>query len=187
MQRLQLTGNPSKEAVIQSALAHSKGVDIYEAIRKHQARMEGTKAETGKRKYNPLEKYVPCWKMLRNSDKWSGAAGLAAAGIGTRSGTEGSGTSEHEDPETDDPTDGPRTGGKVGGPPRKFDPPTPGIKAAKRGRKPGIAAARDVRASTEALQAVADAAAERSAITLFNQANLCDTKEAKLFKGIKAG
>jgi len=47
---LQLTGNPSEVAVIQGTLAHSQGVDIYEANRKHQARMDGTEAETWKRK-----------------------------------------------------------------------------------------------------------------------------------------
>lgn len=132
VQRLQLTGNPFEEVVILGSLADSKGVDICEAVRLHQARMDGTVAETGKRTYYPMAKYVPCWKVLRNSDNWSGAAGSAAAGIGARSGTEGSGTSEHENPETDDPTDGPRTGGKVVGPVRKLNPCTSGTKAAKR-------------------------------------------------------
>eukprot|EP00170_Pyropia_yezoensis_P004527 contig_18477_g4540 len=86
----------------------------------------------------------------------------------------------------DDPTGGPRTSGNVGGPARKFDPRTPGIKAAKRGRKEDIAAAREVRASTEALQAVASTAAERSANILFYQANMRDTEEAKLFMRTKA-
>lgn len=123
--------------------------------------------------------------MLRSTEKWSGAAGFGAAGIGSRSGTEGSETSEHEYPETDDPTDGPRTGDKVGSPARKFKPHTPGTKAAKSGRKQDIEAAREVRSSIEALQAVANAAAERSAIVLLNQPNMRDMEDVKLFMRTK--
>lgn len=185
MQRLQLTVNPSEEAIVQGALAHSKGEDIYEAIRLHQARLDGTEPETVKRKYYVLEKYVPCWKVLRHSDKRSGAAGAAAAGMGTRRSTDGSGDSDI-DVDTDDPTNGPRKNGKVGGAARKFDPRTPGSKAAKRGRMEDLAAAREVRASTEALNAIATASAERSAIILFNQPGMRDTEEAKLFMRTKA-
>eukprot|EP00170_Pyropia_yezoensis_P008155 contig_33964_g8182 len=161
-------------------------MDIYEAIRAHQARMDKSEPETGgKRKYYPLEKYVPCWRVLRHSDKWSGAAGAAAAGIGSRSTTDGSGDSD-DDVDTDDPTKGPPKPGKVGGPARKFDPRTPGTKAAKRERMEDLAAAREVRASTQALNAIAAASAERSAIILLNQPGMRDTAEAKLFTRTKA-
>lgn len=42
VERLTRTGNPSGEAIVQGAPVNSMGVDIYEVIRAHQARKEGT-------------------------------------------------------------------------------------------------------------------------------------------------
>lgn len=113
VQRLTLTGNPSEEAIIRGALAHSKGMDIYKAIRAHQARMDKTEPDSGgKRKYYPLENMCRDGRRraTRTGEAWR--AGAAAVGIGGRSTTDGSG-----DGDSDDRSKGPRVTWQSGGPP----------------------------------------------------------------------
>lgn len=58
---LKLTGKQPEKAAIQGEQAHSQGVDTYQVIRGNQARQEGTDTDAGaKRKYYPLDEYVPC-------------------------------------------------------------------------------------------------------------------------------
>ncbi|KAK1859436.1 hypothetical protein I4F81_002032 [Pyropia yezoensis] len=95
VQRMGLTGNPDEAAMILGALAHSKGQPVYAAIQAHQRRIDGTATAADKRKHYHLEKWVPCWRVMRGYDKWSGAAGAFACGLS-------SGESSDSDSEDDD-------------------------------------------------------------------------------------
>lgn len=63
------------------ALDLSKGQPLYTAIQAHQRRMEETRTAGEKRKTYHLEKLVPCWKVMRGYDKWSGAVGALSNGL----------------------------------------------------------------------------------------------------------
>lgn len=120
VQRMKLTGNPTKEELIATALARHESTDVYEAIRAHRAVATG--APVGKRMKNALRKWVPCWKMLRSNDKWSGAAGAAPNGLPAGRVSDDS----DSEVETDDPSGRNPVVGKV------FNKRPIGSKAAKR-------------------------------------------------------
>lgn len=69
VQRMRLTGNPTEGELIVAALARHEGKDVYEAIQAHRAASEKGEATSGKRTKNSLQKWVPCWRELRGSDK----------------------------------------------------------------------------------------------------------------------
>lgn len=176
--RMNLTGSPSEAAVIRGALAHSKGHNTYEAIRDEQARMNGTEKKGTKRKKYSLERFVGTWKFLRKSDKWSSAAGAAAAGMAAT----GTGSDKDEDSEEESASGSASKAVSV----RGFQSRPIGNKAAKKAQMQDLADARELRSSTEALNAIAQASAERSAIILFNLPSMRDSDEAKLFMRAKA-
>jgi len=68
------TSNPSEEDIISGAVARYCSLDVYDAIRadRNQDRVDD-KTRKGKAKVAHC-KWVACWRVLRQSDKCSGAA-----------------------------------------------------------------------------------------------------------------
>lgn len=169
VQRMKLTGNPTDEELIAAALARHEGTDVYEAIRAHRA--VATRAPVGKRKKNALRKWVPCWKVLRSNDKWSGAAGAAPNGLPAGRVSDDS----DSDVETDDPSGGNPAVGKA------FNKRPIGNKAAKRIKREDRSMTKEMKASTAALAALAQASRERTAVAFFHLPEMRDSPQAALF------
>jgi len=71
---MQSTGNLSEEDIISEAVARYYSLDIYEAICKNWGH-DKRKGKAAKRKAKlALCKWVACWRVLRTSEKFSGAA-----------------------------------------------------------------------------------------------------------------
>jgi len=68
------TGNPSEEDIISGAVACYCSLDVYDAIRADR-NQDKVNDKTRKRKAKVAHcKWVACWRVLRQSDKFSGAA-----------------------------------------------------------------------------------------------------------------
>lgn len=169
VQRMQLTGNPTEEQLIVGALARHEGKNVYEAILANRGAASG--AAIGKRKKNALLKWVPCWAVLRRSDKWSGAAGAAASGLPPGSAAE----STDDDADSDDAVGGNSGCGSA------FNRRPLGNKATKRNKLEERNMSKEVKASTAALEALAQASRERTAVAFFHLPEIRDTPEAALF------
>jgi len=176
VKRLSLTGNPSDEDVISAAVARFCGLNIYEAMRMDRA---SDKAKRKTRKRNAKQTtcpWVPCWRVLCHVDKFSGAAGVAAAdggagGAGSSSASAGGRASPSN---TDKEENGPPDAGAFQSRPR-------GSKAAKRDMREGIRASRTLKDSSDALLALARAMTERKTVAFFNTFEMRDTPEAIAF------
>jgi len=74
---MQTTGSLVEEDIISGAVARNCSLDIYEAIRKDREQ-DKRKGKAAKRKAKLAHcKWVECWRVLRTSDKFSGAAKTA--------------------------------------------------------------------------------------------------------------
>ena len=77
VKNMQTTGNLVEENIISGAVARYCSLDIYEAIRKDREQ-DKRKGEAAKGKAKLAHcKWVACWRVLRTSDKLSGAANTA--------------------------------------------------------------------------------------------------------------
>ena len=179
VQRIERTGNPSDEDMISAAMAPFCGANVYEAI--HKARTEEkAKGKATKSKANQVQcPSVPCWRVLRHVDKFSGAAGAAAAEGGaaravSAGGSPGGRSTSHSDEDEKDAG----AGGYQSGP--------RGAKAAKRDKASGIQESRTLKASTDALSTLAQETSERTTGGFLNSAKMRDTPEAVAFRRVHA-
>jgi len=166
------TGNPSEEDIISGAVARYRSLDVYDAIRadRNQDRVDD-KTRKGKAKIAHC-KWVACWRVLRQSDKCSGAAnGGDASGMDimgdTSSDEEKSGSSSGSERSR-------RNGGFQGRP--------VGIKAAKMQRQGDVQMDALVKASTDALHELTDAQHERTALCFFDSPLMRRTPEAARYR-----
>lgn len=171
VQKMELTGNPTEEELIVGALARYEGKDVYETIIQHRAAAVKAQPPAGKRKKNALRKFVPCWQELRGSDKWSGAAGAAAAGLPAAPVTD----------ESDTDSDAPSTPRGNLRQAKAFNRRPQGSQAAKRAKREDNAMKTEMAASTAALAALAQASRERTAVAFFNLPEMRESPEAALF------
>jgi len=175
VKRMELTGNPSDEDMISAAMARFCGANVYEAIRKDRTE-DKAKGKATKRKAKQVHcPWVPCWRVLRHVDKFSGAAGAAAAnggaaGAGSAGGSPGGRSTSASDEDGED-----ACAGGYQSRPRS-------AKAAKRDKAAGIQESRILKASTDALSAVAQATSERTTVAFFNSVEMRDTSEAVAFR-----
>jgi len=175
VKRIELTGNPSEEDMISAAMARFCGANVCEALRTDRA-ADMAKGKTTKRKAKQVHcPWVPCWRVLRHVDKFSGAAGAAAAdggaaGAGSSGGSAGGRSTSDSDEDAEDAG----TGGYQSRP--------RGSKAAKRDKAEDIQASRMLKASTDALSALARATSERTTVAFFNSDGMRDTPEAVAFR-----
>jgi len=170
-----LTGNPSEEDMISAPMARFCGANVCEAMRKDRAE-DMAKGKSTKRKAKQVHcPWVPCWRVLRHVDKFSGAAGAAAANGGA-AGARSSGGSPGGRSTSDSDQDAEDAG--AGG----YQSRPRGSKAAKRDKAENIQASRMLKASTDALIALARATSERTTVAFFNSAEMQDTPEAVAFR-----
>jgi len=119
--------------------------------------------------------WVPCWRVLRHVDKFSGAAGAAAAdggaaGVRSSCGSPGGRSTSASDDDAED--------AGAGG----YQSRPRGSKAAKRDKADDMQASRMLKASTDALSALARATSERTTVAFFNSAEMRATPEAVAFR-----
>jgi len=175
VRRMGRTGNPSEDYMISTAIARFCGANVYEAMRKDLA-ADMAKGKTTKRKAKQEHcPWVPCWRVLRNVEKFSGAARAAAAdggaaGAGSSSGSPGGRSTSDSDEDAED-------AGADG-----YQSRPRGSKAAKRDKAVDIQVSRMLKASTDALSALARETSERTTVAFFNSAEMQDTPEAVAFR-----
>jgi len=176
---MELTENPSEEDMISAAMARFCGANVYEAMRKDRAE-NMAKGKTTKRKAKQVHcPWFPCWRVLRHVDKFSGAAGAAAADGGA-AGSRSSGGSPGGRSTSDSDEDAEDAG--AGG----YQSRPRGSKAATRDMADDIQASPMLKASTDALSALARATSERTTVAFCNSAEMQDTPEAVAFRGAHA-
>jgi len=113
--------------------------------------------------------------VLRHVDKFSGAAGAAAADGGAAcAGSAGGSPGGRSTSDSDEDGEDAGAGGYQSRP--------RGAKAAKRDKAAGIQESRMFKASTDALSALAQATSERTTVALFNSAEMRNTPEAVAFR-----
>ena len=174
VKHMKLTGNPSQEDMMSEAMARFCGANVHEAMRKDRvedmAQGRTTKC-TAKQELCP---WVPCWRVLRHVDKFSGAAAAAAAD-GSAAGTRSSGGSPGGRSTSDSEEDAEDAG--AGG----YQSRPRSSKAAQRDKAEDIPASRMLKASTHAFSALARATSERTTVAFFFNAEMRDTSEAVAF------
>jgi len=169
VKNMQTTGNLSEEDIISGAVARYCSLDIYEAIRKdrEQDKRKG-KAEKRKAKLAHC-KWVACWRVLRTSDKFSGAAY----------------STEDLSVDLDDSPDEDADRGSTSSPstPNKgYQRRTCGIKAAKLMRSEDARMEKQVKASTSAVDKLTSAQQERTALCFFDPPAMRHTPEAAKYR-----
>ena len=147
------TGNLTGEDIISGAVARYCSLDVYDAIRTCREKDKRDEA-TRKRKAKLVHcNWVACWRVLRQSDKFSGAANLEILV------TDFDTTSEKE------------TGSGSGGGANKsnggFQRRVGGVKAAKAARFADMQYEKQVQASSDAVANITAAQHERTAFCLF--------------------
>lgn len=157
----QLTGNPGEEDLIRGAVAHYNGKrDWYAAVR-------GAVDVNNK----PVEgkcRILPCWRVLRTVDKYSGAAyDMAAGKLGD------------DDFLLDDA--GQPILGKRDGSVSDFQGPPGGTKAAKTTRAAAAALMRECSANTKALTSIGETAKMRMQVAFMSDPAIRDTTEGRRF------
>ena len=164
------TGNLSEEDIISGAVARYCSLDVYDAIRADRDQ-DKRNDKTRKRKAKVAHcKWVACWRVLRQSDTFSGAA----------NGGDASTIDIFGDSSSDDDASGSgssrsrRNGGFQGRP--------LGIKAAKTQRQDDIQMDAQVKDSTEALRKLTDAQNERTALCFFDSPLMRHTPEAARYR-----
>jgi len=162
------TGNLMEEDIISGAVARYCSLDVYDAIRTDR---EKDKRQDSTRKHKAKLahcKWVACWRVLRQSDKFSGAANLAI------SGTDVDTTSEDET--------GSASGGGVNQSNGGFQRRPGGVKAAKAARLKDMQYEKQVQASTDALAKLTAAQHERTALCFFESPSMRNTLEAARYR-----
>ena len=162
------TGNLTEEDIISGAVARYCWLDVYDAIRTDREK-DKRQDSTRKRKAKLAHcKWVACWRVLRQSDKFSGAANLAI------SGTDVDTTSEDET--------GSWSGGGVNKSNGGFQRRPGGVKAVKAARLEDMQYEKQVQASTDALAKLTAAQHERTALCFFESPSMRNTPEAARYR-----
>jgi len=166
---MQTTGILAEEDIISCAVARHCSLGIYEAIRKdrEQDKRKG-KAANQKTKLAHCKR-VACWRVLRTSHKFSGAANTAD----DRSGD--------QDDSADEDAEGGSTSSRSAR--RKGYQRRPcGIKAAKLMRSEDSGMEKQVKASTAVVDKLTAAQQERTALCIFDSPAMRRTPEASKYR-----
>jgi len=165
----QTTGNLTEEDIISGAFARYCLLDIYESIRSDQEK-DKRNGKTAKRKAKLVHcKWVGCWRVLRTSDKFSGAANTADD------------ASVHLDHASDE--DG--ESGSTSSPNSRnkgYQRRPGGIKAAKLMRSEDVGAEKQVMESTAAVDKLTVAQQYRAALCFFDSPAMLHTPEASQYR-----
>ena len=169
VKNMQTTGNLTEEDIISGAVARYCSLDIYESIRSDREK-DKRKGKTAKRKAKLAHcKWVGCWRVLRTSDKFSGAANTADdASVDV-------GDSSDEDGESGS-TSSPNSRNKG------YQSRPGGIKAAKLMRSEDAGMEKQVKASTAAVDKLTVAQQERTALCFFDSPSMRHTPEAAQYR-----
>jgi len=169
VKNMQTTGNLSEEDIISGAIARYCSLDIYEAIRKDREQ-DKRKGKAAKRKAKLAHcKWVACWRVLRTSDKFSGAAN----------------TTDDQSVDPDDSSDEDADSGSTSSPSARnkgYQRRPCGIKAAKLMRSEDAGMEREVKASTAAVDKLTAAQQERTALCFFDSPAMRNTPEAAKYR-----
>jgi len=163
------TGNLTEADIMSGAVARYSSLDIYESIRsdREKAKLNG---KTAKRKAKLAHcKWVGCWRVLRTSDKFSGAASTAddaSVDLGYSSDDDGENGSTSS------------LNSRNNGYQRRPG----GIKAAKLMRSEDAGMEKQVRTSTAAVDTLTVAQQERTALCFFDSPAMCHTPEAAQYR-----
>jgi len=150
------TGNLSEEDIISGAVARYCSLDMYDAIRADRAQ-DKRNDKTRKRKAKVAHcKWMACWRVLRQSDNFSGAAN---GGDASKIDIFGDSSSD-DDASASGSSRSRRKGGFQGRP--------IGMKDAKTQRQDDIQMDAQVKDSTEALRKLTEAQNERTALCFFD-------------------
>ena len=146
------TGNPSEEDIVSRAVARYSSLDVYDAIRADRNQDKANdKTRKPKAKVAHCE-WVSCWRVLRQSDKFSGATnGGDASGMDILG---DSSSDEYESGSGSGSGRSRRNGGFQGRP--------VGIKAAKMQSQEDLKMEAQIKARTDALHKLTDAQHERT-------------------------
>jgi len=169
VKNMQTTGNLSEEDIISAAVARYCSLDIYEAIRKDREQ-DKRKGKASKRKAKLAHcKWAACWRVLRMSEKFSGAAN----------------TTDHLSVDLDDSPDEDADSGSTSSPstPIKGYQRRPcGMKAAKLMRTEDASMEKQVKASTAAVDKLKAAQQESTALCFFDHPAMRHTPEAAKYR-----
>ena len=169
VKNMQTTGNLAEEDIISGAVARYCSLDIYEAIRKDREQ-DKRKGKAAKRKAKLAHcKWVACWRVLRTSDKFSGAANTADDLSG-----------DHDDSSDEDGDSGSTS--SPSGRNKGYQRRPCGIKAAKVMRSEDAGMEKQVKASTEAVDKLTAAQQERTALCFFDSPAMRHTPEAAKYR-----
>jgi len=166
---MQTTGNLTEEDIISGAVARYCSLDIYESIRSDREKNKRN-GKTAKRKAKLAHcKWVGCWRVLRTSDKFSGAANTAddaSVDLGDSSDEDGDSGS----------TSSPNSRNKG------YQSRPGGIKDAKLMRSEDAGMEKQVKESTAAVDKLTVAQQERTALCSFDSAAMRHTPEAAQYR-----
>jgi len=163
------TGNLTEEDVISGAIARYCWLNVYKAIRADQEAGK-QKGVTGKRKAKVAHcQWVACWRVLRQSDKFNGAASASASDTPM---DVGKSTEEEEG------SSGSGCSRRAGA----FQHRPIGVKAAKAMRFEDLKMEKQVQPSASALDKLTDAQNERNALCLFDSPAMRDTPKAARYR-----
>jgi len=169
VKNIKTTGKLSEEDIISGAVARYCSLDIYEAIRKDREQ-DKRKGKGEKRKAKLAHcKWVACWRVLRASDKFSGAAN----------------TTDDLSADLDDSSDEDADSGSTSSPstPNKgYQRRSCGIKDAKLMRSEDASMEKQVKASTAAVDKLTAAQKERTALCFFCSPAMRHTPEAAKYR-----
>jgi len=168
VKNMQTTGNLSEEDIISGAVARYCSLDIYEAIRNDREK-DKRQGKTAKRKAKLAHcKWLACWRVLRTSDNFSGAASMADGNMEVENSSDEDGESgSTSSPSTANTACQRRLGG---------------IKAAKQMRIGDATMEKQVKASTAAVDKLAVAHQERTALCFFDSPAMRKTPEAAMYR-----
>lgn len=205
VQNMNLTGNVTEEDLISPAIGLYCSMNVYEAIRQDRA-ADKTKGKRRKRAAKEAVcEYDPCWRVLRDTDKYSGPAATAAmaaaneagkaaaasasgSGGGSRGGPAGGSAAASEvendaedrsimDGDSDDNEHGQRS---------PYQARRPGNKTARQERQVEITTVRALKDGNDAMKEFANAVRDRSDMALLSTAEMRHTAEAALLRHAQA-
>jgi len=169
VKNMQTTGNLSEEEVISGAIARYCSLDVYESIRKEREQ-DKRKGKAAKRKAKLAHcKWVACWRELRTSDKFSGAAN----------------TTDDQSVDPDDSSDKDADIGSTSSPSTRnkgYQRRPCGIKAANLMRSEDAGMEREVKTSKAAVDKLTAAQQERTALCFFDSPAMRNTPEAAKYR-----
>ena len=169
VKNMKTTGNLTEEDIISGAITRYCSLDIYGSIRSDREK-EKRKGKKAKRKAKLAHcKWVGSWRVLRTSDKFSGAAN----------------TADNASVDLDDFCDEDGESGSTSTPSLRnngYQRRPGGIKAAKLMLSEDAGTEKQVKASTAAVEKLTVAQQERTSICFFDSPAMRDTPEAAQYR-----